>query len=954
MKRFYTFFAVMLLMSTASFSQSQIDSILNYTYASASDSTLNSKKHFDTYDDSGNLTHKVTYKWNGNNYDMEYEESYEYGTSGITVYQKVYANHEDDVRVEYTYNKDGDLTEEVVYSNKNEGDYLDPEWERALKKEYSYTTAGVNDTVVVSAFVKYWQPARKIGYAYNANDKVTSEKVYKWFPMVKVKEYEGIYGQNNSATKNYLYRGYKVEQTVTSLDELANIIVPAATTVVNIFKADGTRVDIFDSENPGGKSLKELLESKSITISDLRDNYREWFKTVDDDNTTLINLNIKAGREFEVQEVIKTTTDLYTYNEDLEYLNTAYWVKGAANPEHLEDVTIPADINWVNIYVKNDGPGLKKYRRIDIAGTDAAGKTLKVIFGDSITVDDLYQDFEEWFYDKNNERKLIRLNVKAIKMSPQGSTAIDTYKKLYSKSDEAQFILNAYKVNSGATVDDLSGVTISNDAYKVIIYKKNDKKTEIWDNIKGKTLYQIFADSITVADLDQDRVEWFYNSDGQIVLLNINVKEEYRLPDPKKVDVTNKLYNIGYNGDELIYENTAFLVHDDATDDDLKDYTIPADAHYVVVKRTLGRSDTFAGQEGKTLSQFMTDNGLTVASLRQNYWEWFVDSTKRRKLVKLNIKAYREIQPVPVMVVNNLYTGSHGRVYSCVAYKVAESATENDLKAIALPADLEFLDYYANNSSSSLHPNTSNPATLWDILQAAGNTEGVTLDIDTLRENYVEWLINDEGKTKLYKLNLKAVTQANDGTKTLTKQTDIDYSTNGKEAEKIIDEDIDIAAKEHWTKYNYTYNSSDDLIQELKSVSNDGTNYDKDSKKEYFIDNDNKLRVISYYGFNSSYVLEARDFYFYSDDTPTAIDDKPVAKLSTRYYPNPVSNVLNVHVQDVTSFVYRVFSLDGAAVLMGNAYGASTTIDVSGLKAGIYILNIVSDGQSYTTKIVKK
>jgi hypothetical protein len=100
--------------------------------------------------------------------------------------------------------------------------------------------------------------------------------------------------------------------------------------------------------------------------------------------------------------------------------------------------------------------------------------------------------------------------------------------------------------------------------------------------------------------------------------------------------------------------------------------------------------------------------------------------------------------------------------------------------------------------------------------------------------------------------------------------------------------------------------------------------------------------------------LEARDFYFYSDDTPTAIDDKPVTKLSTRYYPNPVSNVLNVHVQDVTSFVYRVFSLDGAAVLMGNAYGASTTIDVSGLKAGIYILNIVSDGQSYTTKIVKK
>ena len=960
MRRLYSIIAVAILFTATTFSQSKIDSILNYTYASASDSTLNSKKHYDTYDVDGNLTHKVTYKWNGNNHDMEYEESYEYETDGISVYQKVHANNEDDFRIEYTYDKDGNLTEEVVYSNKNEGEELDPEWERALKKEYSYNASDVNDTVVVSAFVKYWQPARKIGYTYNGSDNVTSEKVYKWLPNVKVKEFEGVYGQNSGSTSNYLYRAYKVEQTVTSLDELANIIVPAATTVVNIFKTDGSRVDIMESDNPGGKSLKELLELKSITLSDLKDNYREWFKTVDDDNTTLINLNIKAGRPFQIQEVVVETTDLYSYNENVEYFNTAYWVKGAATMDDLLNVTIPSDIEWINIYVKSDESDGKKYKKIDIAGADAAGKTLNAIFSDSITVDDLYQDYEEWFYNKNNERKLIRLNVKAVKVSPQGSTAIDTYKKLYAKSDETQFILNAYKVNSGATATDLGNVTISNDAYKVTVYKTGDERVDITTNIQGYTLQQIFdANSLTVSDLDQNRVEWFYNSDGQIVLLNINVKEEYRLDDPEKVEVENNLYNVGFSNKELIYENTAFNVHEDATDDDLKNYTIPADAHYVVVKRTLGRSNTYTGQEGKTLSQFMSDNSLTIASLSHSYWEWFVNTNKRRTLVKLNIKAYREVQPVPVMVVDSLFTGSNGKVFSSVAYKVASSATQSDVDAIALPQDIEYLDYYlSDETSSSLHPKDGVAVTtLGAMMQASGNNEGIDITIAQLHQGYAEWFVNNEGKTKLYKLNFKAIIQENDGSKTLTKETSLTYGTNNKEAEKIVHKDIDNSSKESWTKYNYTYNSNDDMLTELKSVSTDGSAYNNDSKKGYIIDNDDKLRVITYYGFNAStsaYELESKDFYFYEGDTPTAIDDKPVTKLSTKYYPNPVSNILNIHVQDVDSFTYKIFNIDGSIATMGSANGGTTTIDVTGLQAGVYILNIVSDSKSYTTKIVKK
>lgn len=956
------------MLSTVSFSQSKIDSILNYRFSSTTDSTLNAKKHYDTYDADGNLTHKATYIRKDNSWQMEYEESYEYGAKGITVYQKTYADHVGDVRIEYSYDKDGNLAEEVTYSNKNEGELLEPEWERALKKEYGYTTEGLNDSVVVSAFVKYWQPARKIRYTYDAG-KLIYEKVYKWLPEVKIKEFEGVYGQNTSSTANYLYRAYKVEQAVSSFDDLDTIIIPEGTTVVNIFKADDTRIDYTNS--PAGKTLKQVLNDAGITqINELRDNYREWFKTVDDDNVTLLNINIKAGRPFDIQEVVKTTTDLYSYTDNggqnLEYLNTAYWIKGAATMDDLLNITLPDDIEWVNIYVKSDGTEGKKYRRIDISGEDAAGKTLNAVFGDSITVEDLYQSFEEWFYDKDNNRKLIRLNVKAMKVSPQGSTAIDAYYKLYAKSDDNQFVLNAYKVNSGATADDLANIIISDNAEKVTIYKSDGSNTQIFNSqnpIHGKSLYEIFGDSIAPTDLIMTRNEWFYNSEGQIVLLNINVKEEINIGSTDKVKVTNNLYNIDTNEDEIIYENTAFMVEPDATTDDLANYTIPANADYVVVKRTLGRSDTYTGQAGKTLKQFMADNGLTIESLRQSYWEWFVDTTKRRKLVKLNIKAYREIQPAPVLVVDSLLTTSSSRVYACVAYKVSETATNTNLNAIALPIDFQWLDIYLNDTTFSLHKKAgATVSTLYDILQRDNNEEDTTITVDQLRQNYVEWFVNNEGKTKLYKINLKAVTQVNDGSETLTKETSISYNSNGKEATKIITDNIDISAKRTDTKITYAYNSLDNVItiEEFISIDN-GTTWNENKKRTYTYDTDEKLRVVAYYEVSPiksatavQYDLVSKDFYFYEGDTPTFINDEIGTKLSTNLYPNPVSNILNIHVKDATSFSYKIFSLDGAAVRTGNAYGENATVDVSELKSGVYIMNIVSDKITETVKIIKK
>ena len=946
--------AASLIVTPVSNAQSRLDSIVTYAFADATDSVPDAKQYFDTYDDNGNLVHKVTYTRDGNGWAVLYEESYAYDEDGMmSAYEKICADHVGDMKVEYIYDKDGNLTEEVVYSNKNAGEMLDPEWERALKKEYTYN-AGVNDLVTVSAFVKYWQPVRQISKVYDASNRITSEKVFKWLPEVKVKEFEGVYGQNPGSTSNYLFRAYKIEQTVTSLDDLADILVPDATTVVNIFKEDGTRIDVTD--NPGGKSLKELLEGAGITtISQLRDNYREWFKTVEEDNVTLINLNIKAGRPFEVQEVVKTTSDLYTYNDNYEYLNTAFWVKGAATLDDLAKITIDADADWVNIYLKDDEPGGRKYRRVDVTGADAAGKTIAEIFGDSISVDDLYQDYEEIFYDKQNNRKYVRLNVKEVKMSPTGSTAIDVYKKLYAKSDDYNFILNAYKVNSGATAGDLGQVVISDDAQKVTVYKADGSRVDITSDIRGYTLQQIFdANGLSVADLVQDRVEWFYTSEGKIELLNINVKEEYNIGETEKVKETDSLYSIGTNGEELIYDNTAFYVYEDAEAKDLENYIIPEDAHYLVIYLKLGQKKTIDATpyQGKSLRDLMESEHIPLDLLRHTYWEWFVNTGGRRTLVKLNIKAYREIQPVPVLVVDSLFTGSQGKVFSSTAYLVAETATQADLDAITLPEGLQYLDYYCEGSSGSLHP-TTGTVTLGAILKSTGNTEGIDLAIDSLRHNYVEWFINKDGKTKLIKLNFKAIVQENDGSLTATEETTWDYNENGKAVTRIVHENMD-EGTETWIKSDFVYDG-DNLIREEEGVSYDGSTYTKEKRKEYTADEDGKLRTVACYVYaDESLEIVAKDHYYYNDDEQTGIGEQSFDDGAVRLYPNPVADVLTIEVKDVPSFTFRIYTLGGSLVEAGVSSGSTLSLDLSSFSSGIYLLNVMSDKQTFTKKIVKR
>ncbi|MDG4716640.1 choice-of-anchor Q domain-containing protein [Winogradskyella marincola] len=70
-----------------------------------------------------------------------------------------------------------------------------------------------------------------------------------------------------------------------------------------------------------------------------------------------------------------------------------------------------------------------------------------------------------------------------------------------------------------------------------------------------------------------------------------------------------------------------------------------------------------------------------------------------------------------------------------------------------------------------------------------------------------------------------------------------------------------------------------------------------------------------------------------------------------KIYPNPVNNILNIKT-DIQKYNYRIYNIQGQEVLKANNV-TSSTIDLSTLHTGIYVLNISSDNKSQSFKITK-
>ncbi len=75
-------------------------------------------------------------------------------------------------------------------------------------------------------------------------------------------------------------------------------------------------------------------------------------------------------------------------------------------------------------------------------------------------------------------------------------------------------------------------------------------------------------------------------------------------------------------------------------------------------------------------------------------------------------------------------------------------------------------------------------------------------------------------------------------------------------------------------------------------------------------------------------------------------------KKDLRIYPNPAQDYLNIHLSSFSGmFSYQIISIQGKVILSGDSY--STSLDISNLPAGVYLIRIIEKNQHYTSKFIK-
>lgn len=72
-----------------------------------------------------------------------------------------------------------------------------------------------------------------------------------------------------------------------------------------------------------------------------------------------------------------------------------------------------------------------------------------------------------------------------------------------------------------------------------------------------------------------------------------------------------------------------------------------------------------------------------------------------------------------------------------------------------------------------------------------------------------------------------------------------------------------------------------------------------------------------------------------------------------KFYPNPTNAILNLEYSQAISSV-KVYNLVGQQVLVANPNASSVKVDLSNLNSGTYFVNIASENNSKTIKVIKR
>ena len=69
-------------------------------------------------------------------------------------------------------------------------------------------------------------------------------------------------------------------------------------------------------------------------------------------------------------------------------------------------------------------------------------------------------------------------------------------------------------------------------------------------------------------------------------------------------------------------------------------------------------------------------------------------------------------------------------------------------------------------------------------------------------------------------------------------------------------------------------------------------------------------------------------------------------------YPNPTNGLFTIDLDNTNVYDIKISNVLGQLVLNTKSDGLSTVIDLSSLDKGIYTVDLISDGQTYSDKII--
>jgi hypothetical protein len=93
------------------------------------------------------------------------------------------------------------------------------------------------------------------------------------------------------------------------------------------------------------------------------------------------------------------------------------------------------------------------------------------------------------------------------------------------------------------------------------------------------------------------------------------------------------------------------------------------------------------------------------------------------------------------------------------------------------------------------------------------------------------------------------------------------------------------------------------------------------------------------------------DFSFFDNATLSIVKNNAIVGFAT--YPNPVSKgILNISSASESLKNITIFNLLGKQVLSSSSSGVQSTLDVSSISGGIYILKVTEAGKTATKKLV--